>query len=198
MKSILHAGLLAVSTLIPSSAMSQDWSGPYAALGYSNASGSVDEYSSGTLLDSYDLDGSQGQLLLGYKAQRGNWVFGGELAYGFGKIELSTLPADNYMDGMLDLKGRVGFANGRVLWFGSLGWSRTEMSFAGPVTNEPVSTSGLTYGLGADVMVTERIFAGIELQQRNLDIGQGDLGGFPTTALESDLRSVNVRIGISF
>jgi outer membrane immunogenic protein len=181
----------------PAVAGAQDWSGMYGVLEAANASGVQEEF--GVIVGPDDLDGQLASLGFGYNTQRGNWVFGGELAVSTGKVDVVGLSSGNYLDGFIDVRGRVGYAIGKVLMYGTLGYGTADRYFGNPlVTNEPISASGMSYGVGIDVLISNRFFAGIEYQHRNLDIGAGELAGFPTSSYEHDVKTVGLRIGIKF
>lgn len=195
MKSGLLAAFLVLS---PVSALAQDWTGAYGVLGFSSISGERLRYDSGFLTNTHENDGQLTSLAVGYNWQNGNWVFGGELARSTGEITFATLAAENYLDGMIDLKGRVGYAAGKVLLYGTVGWSRSERYFSGPVSNEPIQVDGMSYGLGVDMMVSERVLVGLEYQRRDLSQGVGDMVGFPNEAYDYNVESVGIRLGFRF
>lgn len=198
MRTVDRALAAVVVSLIPVVAQAQDWSGAYAAVTLSDTTVSLDEYRDGTLLENYAMEGRSGGLAVGYNLQNGNWVYGAELAYSAGEVGLVRRPADNYLDGMVDLKARAGYAAGKVLWYGSVGWAQAGRYYAGPVPNEPVTASGVTYGLGVEALLTDRVFAGIEMQQRDLKIDEGEIGGFLTDREDYDVRTVTLRLGMRF
>lgn len=115
----------AVLSLLPVLALAQDWSGPDASV---TLSGNTADYSSFAAFGvrTFDLEGATAGLAAGYNLQTGNWVLGGEVAYSAGEIALNVYPANNYLDGMLELKARVGYAPGKLLWYGTLGWARSD------------------------------------------------------------------------
>jgi outer membrane immunogenic protein len=199
MKEITLKTLLisAAIVLAPNVAGAQDWSGFYGVLGAANASGVQEEF--GVIVGPDDLDGQLASVGFGYNTQSGSWVFGGEMTVSTGDVDVVGLPSGNYLDGFIDVKGRVGYAIGKVLMYGTLGYGTADRYFGNPlVTNEPISASGMSYGVGVDVLMSNRFFAGIEYLHRNLDIGEGELAGFPTSSYEHDVKTVGLRIGIKF
>lgn len=166
-----------------------DWSGPYVGLAYGRTSGSL-EYENPAF--SYDVeDGSARSIFLGYLVQRGNLVYGGEFAYS--DIKDSTIvgfPAEEHTKA-IDLKGRIGYATGKVLAYGVLGWSQVEFDHAGDV----VDLDGISYGAGVKYAVTDRISLGLEYLALNTD-GTSPNGAPQTTT--ADLDTLSLRIGYSF
>jgi len=179
-------------------AYAQDWSGAYGAIGLSSISGSVQDFSLGVPTSSSDLGGQLTTLAVGYNLQSGSLVYGGELAYSLGDTTFPDFPEGNLLDGMLDLKGRVGYAAGKMLWYGTIGYSRTDRTFAGPATNDPLKLDGMSFGVGVDMMVSDRMMVGLEFQQRNLSLKEGEIGGYPMSSNDYEVRTLGVRIGYRF
>lgn len=179
-----------IPTVAPAPVVAYDWSGPYVGLAYGKGSGGF-TYSNG---DSFDLEsGNVKSLFAGYLMQRGNMVFGGELALSRGSdITTVGFPLE-YVDRMIDLKGRVGFASDRALFYGVLGLSRVSYNFD-IVPAQNYDATGLGYGLGVDFAVTDRLMVGLEYMNRKTD------GDIPTTVLTSDLdvNTLSLRVGLSF
>lgn len=182
-------------------ANAQDWTGAYGVVGVSSISGSVQDFSLGSPTSNSDLDGNLTTLAIGYNLQSGSLVYGGELAYSSGNTTFPDFPAfpdGNFLDGMIDLKGRVGYAAGKMLWYGTIGYSRTDRTFAGPVTNDPIKLDGMSFGVGVDMMVSDRMLVGLEFQQRNLSLDEGEIGGFPASSSDYEVKTIGVRIGYRF
>lgn len=182
-------------------APAQDWTGVYGGLSASRSTGGMDAFDSsapGSSFYSPDLEGRQTGAFLGYALQQGNLVYGGELAWGSGDIADMVIP-QNHLGPMLDLKARVGYAMGKTLIYGTLGWTRTGMDALNvPAANEPFPVTGVAYGLGVDMMVGARMFLGAEVLRRDLEIKEGDIPGFPTEYAEHALTTVTLRLGLRF
>jgi outer membrane immunogenic protein len=191
MKFLLAAAVLTLATPVAA----QDWTGFYGVLGAANNSGALDELDSGALTGEFDLDGNTFGLGVGYNVQRGALVYGGEFAFSSGEISVDGVDAANFVDGIVDLKGRIGYATGSVLFYGTLGYAMADLHFASAPTAD---ASGFSYGVGVDMMVTDRIFGGIEYQRRSLDVDEGDIVGFPTYTYKHDVDSIALRIGMRF
>lgn len=172
----------------PAPVVAHDWSGGYVGLGYSRISGDMVYSSSPTVLDFEDS--SSPSIFAGYLAQRGTLVYGGELAYTNGDGSTTVgFPSEGLAD-IIDLKGRIGFATHRTLFYGVLGYSTIDYN-EGAAEN---GSSGFSYGLGVDFAATDRIVAGIEYLARKTE------GNTFTSGLTRDLEidTLSLRVGLSF
>lgn len=181
----LVAATVATLAVVPSFAAAQDWSGPYAGLLLGNTGGTIDT----TIGSSFDFGGSQRGAFVGYNMQKGALVYGGELAFVTGDAPLDAVPTQG-MDRFIDLKGRLGYAAGSVLMFGVVGYSKDRTY----VTGATSSGSGMSYGIGADVKVGEKLFVGAEYLRRNVtNDATGSIVGF-----DADVDTISLRLGYSF
>jgi outer membrane immunogenic protein len=108
-----------------------DWTGFYVGghLGYGRENGS-------------DADGFIGGLQVGYNWQfNRNWVIGIEGDYTFTDITEPTIPAK--VDYFASVRGRLGYAMGRTLIYGTGGWGTAQVTGAG------VTVTGDAWVLGA-------------------------------------------------
>lgn len=170
-------------------AAAHDWSGPYVGLSYGSTSGTM-TYSTFPTVFRFD-SGNTPSVFAGYLMQRGNVVYGGELAYSRGQdATIVGFPTEN-LENMLDLKGRVGYATGQSMLYGVLGYSKVGY-LEGTLGSQ--DTDGLAYGLGLDVAVTQRFTLGFEYLARKTEGNTTNPG--QTRSL--DLRTVAVRAGLSF
>jgi outer membrane immunogenic protein len=173
----------------PAPVAAHDWSGPYVGLGYGRGSGTYVV----TPGASYDLDsGTTTSLFAGYLMQRGSLVFGGELAYSKARGITNPTFATEEVDRIVDLKGKVGVAAGRAMFYGVLGYSSVRYQI--PVLSNGFTTKGYSYGLGVDVAMTDKITVGVEYLNRTTD---GDTF-VPGTTADIDLNTLSVRVGLSF
>lgn len=192
---VLSTGLVSAQSLPGGNG---DWSGFYAGLSFSENSESIDQYLNGAIVPpALDLEGNGGGVFVGYLMQNGQYVYGGELAFSnLDTADPTGLGHSQTNEQYLDLKGRFGFAAGRALIYGILGYSRvTSRESAG---NVDISTNGLNYGIGLDYLVSDRFFLGIEVLQRKSLEGDYGPSGFPGWTFETDSRSVTVRAGMTF
>ncbi len=187
--------------LVPSAAQAEarDWSGAYAGLQLSGVSGQYISVNSGVQARAIDFDGQLAGIALGYNLQHGALVYGGELAYSPNKMRYPRFDTRNYLDGLLDVKARLGFASGKVLVYGTVGWASTGRYFANAsVTNEPIVGTGLSFGIGADVMVSDRVYFGLEWQEREVSTGENVIAGAPELSIDHNIRTMSLRLGIRF
>lgn len=139
----------------PAPVMAPSWDGFYAGLAYGTGEFDYDDAT-------YDTDVYGGQV--GYLRDLGNVVVGGELQY---VVQSPDVAGANLDDGSTTrIKGILGYDGGRVMPFVSAGVANVDSAFGD-------SGSGYTYGVGAEVKVTERIRAGVEYVADEVD----DLGG---------------------
>ncbi|WP_372840862.1 outer membrane protein [Phaeovulum sp.] len=161
-----------------------DWSGAYAGLKIGQSSGDWDWDTSTT--GSIDSGNAYGGFA-GYNVQRGNLVYGVEVGLNQSNVEITTpvaFDAGNFME----IKGRVGYAMDRVMFYGALGYMSGDINDG----TDDVDLDGMTYGIGAEFMLTDNIFAGLEYQRAALS---GTYGG---ADLDADVDTVALRVGFQF
>jgi len=175
---------------VPMAAEITDWGGAYAGV-----TGSFVTSGTGTYLypdpgDIYDFSGSAYGVFGGYNLQRGNLVYGGEIAAQFGTVELDNAVNSNFSN-LIDAKARVGYALGGALVYGFAGFSTgawDNLNSAG--TTNP---NGFNYGAGVDFMVTEKLFLGAEYIARDMT------GWFENgNGINPVFSAVQVRAGMRF
>ncbi len=163
------------------------WGGFYAGLSAGKASG--DQTYAGEVPTSYDLDGNVFGAFIGYKYDMQPFVLGMELAAIKGPIEQTevdgsaTYPDYNFGH-VVDLKASAGYSFGKLLVSGIVGYSTAKWDDAGTTT----TADGMSYGIGADYLITDNLFVGAEYLKRNLD----------TDFLDSDVDTLQARIGYKF
>ncbi|WP_040671506.1 outer membrane protein [Rhodobacter ferrooxidans] len=165
-----------------------DWSGFYAGLGYGVSSGDID-FTNPDVANKLD-DGHAASAFVGYLVQRDALVYGAELAYtGLDKNTVTGF-ADE-IDQTIDLKGKVGYAANRALFYGVLGYSVASFDTAGGSWDP----AGVNYGLGMDYLVTDRMTVGLEYLARDLT---GDNPDGLGQQAKIDLDTVSLRVGFQF
>ena len=141
----------------PPTHVAYDWSGGYfgGTLGFGSSRHPMDP--PGTLPNA---SGAMVGGLMGYNAQRGNVVFGGEVALNWANISGAgpcTNPAwtcTSDVSALAALRGRIGYAQDRTLVYltGGLGAARIDHSttVGGPVFSDSHTRTGWTLGLGVE------------------------------------------------
>jgi opacity protein-like surface antigen len=171
----------------------RDWSGPYVGLSYGKTSADI-TFNTGNNFDFED--GDIVGLHAGYLFQRGALVYGGEIAYGSLSDTFIALPTCCEITHSLDLKGRVGYATNRVLFYGVLGYSMFEyVEYAGGIETLDMDLDGFAYGLGAEYAVSDRLTLGLEYMARD---GSGDAAEDASITADSSLDTISLRVGLSF
>ncbi len=177
-----------VATSAPAAAT--DWSGFYGGLSFGRTSGDFDL--SFVPTPPVDLDdGTATGLHVGYLRQNGSLVFGGEIALTSFNDTFVTGFTCCEVNNSIDLKGRVGLAMNRALIYGVLGYSLGSYT-SGP--GDEWNPKGPSFGLGVDVMATERLIVGLEYLSRDLT---GD-ASFTVQETFLDVETLSLRVGLKF
>lgn len=165
-----------------------DWTGPYGGFALGRTTGGQEDQ---TPAASYDIDGgSLRSVFLGYRLQQGDLVYGGEM-------ELANLSGSaiqgtpRELSKAFDVKGSLGYAQGRFLTYGVLAWSQVEVARPAGTTN----FGGIGYGAGVEYYVNDNLGIGLEYLSRDVD--GVSVNGSPQTT-EIGLDSLSLRIGLSF
>jgi outer membrane immunogenic protein len=173
--------------VIEEAVSASDWSGAYVGASYSRFSGDA--------FDSFAVSQYQSETVpgafVGYNLQRGRVVFGGELSYSNTSMMIIA-DGDDFLNPVLDLRGRVGYSFGRTLVYGFGGYSRAAITVNGVVNDATVT--GTSYGLGVDFAVSKKVFVGLEYSMRNMS-GTATTGGFD---IDTDVKNLGLRVGLNF
>jgi outer membrane immunogenic protein len=181
------------------SAPVSSWAGPYAGahLGY-GFSGSVEDRTFG---NDVSTSGWLGGVFGGYQMQNGQIVYGIEGDVNYSGVDGSNagLDARSRIDG--SVRGRLGYAvNDDVLLYGTAGVAaerlRATDTVAAPAVADTNMMVGYTVGAGADVKLTEDIFARAEYRYSDYGSKTFDLPGLPS--IDSSNHRVTVGLGIKF
>ena len=171
-----------------------DWSGAYAGLAAGRANGDMQYF----VYDAPDtreaVDGSLTGAFVGFNIQRGNLVYGGELAYSKGDVEYDN----GYgFTSFLDLKGKLGYASQKTLVYAVLGVTRGEWTEEG---FDSISGTGMAYGAGLDFAVSDRMTIGVEYLWRNFDTGNfaSAVPQIANTNVEGDFGTLSLRVAFRF
>ncbi|MBL1436295.1 MAG: porin family protein [Rhodobacteraceae bacterium] len=177
---------------VPQAAVT-DWNGFYAGAQVGFAQGALDVYGNGVYDYGLPTEGTLYGGFAGYNIQRGNFVFGGEAAYGFGKLEdgSHTLWTEDH----IDLKARAGYSLGNALVYGFAGYSMASMMESAIAV--PQTIGGVNYGIGVDYQINNGLFVGLELIGRAFS-GDFDPNVYPGFTAEGPIDSINLRVGKQF
>ncbi|WP_347140052.1 porin family protein [Paracoccus sp. SSK6] len=152
-----------------------DWTGFYAGLQYGQGNAELSD-------DSFDRDYDAYGLHAGYLFDFGKMIAGAELDYN--KVDLD----ENDGDGDLwRLRGRVGYDMGKFQPYATLGAARISTNDAA----DDISETGITYGLGAEYLVTDKFSVGAEYSRN-------DFSDVVVDGLDLDTDLVQVRASYRF
>lgn len=163
----------AVALSLPATAHAQsaaaDWSGAYAGFSASAISGELFATLPGTFAatnqweDSTTIGG-----FAGYNWQDGNLVYGVELGVNYTIDDMmiaGAATADDFLYGLIDLRGRVGYAVDDALFYAAAGLSMMDAS----LNVEDADDFGYNIGFGVDYQVTETFVLGLDYTYRRID-----------------------------
>lgn len=168
-----------------------DFSGLYGGISLGTASGDLSYILGGAVDQQYDSSGTLAGVHVGYNVQNGALVYGGELAFSRGDVEI--LP-DFSFTRFIDVKGRIGYVAGNALIYGTLGWSSTRWTETGFPT---LSGDGPAYGLGVDLKVSERVMVGAEYLWREIKT-EPFPDPFGDYRIESGFGTLSLRVSMTF
>lgn len=185
---------ITVNPLAVAASSGRDWSGFYLGGLYGSSTGGHDYFSTGSVTPNvtFGVEGSSYGGFVGYNIQRNNLVYGAEISALSTDVQFDDGSFLDYsFDYFADLKGRVGYAFGDALIFGSAGASLAH--WIGPF--EEATVTGFNYGIGVDYAFSEHMFVGLEYTVRDMS---SELDGSSTVTLESDIQTIQLRFGYSF
>lgn len=165
-----------------------DWSGFYGGLSYNT----VDAEFGNQFVTIQVSDEPSLGFFAGYNAQIDNFVYGGE-------VNITTL--GNALDGysgsaqraVIEVRGRVGFTPiDTLLMYGFGGYAMSGVYTQG--FGETLKQDGVSYGIGADYLVKDNIFVGIELAQRDVAVPRS----VSSKGYESRIQTLGFRVGYNF
>lgn len=174
-----------------------EWAGFYGGLAASAFDG-VSDYSDPARGVGDVNENSNVGAFVGYNWQSGQLVYGGELhiTSGFEGVTFSAPAAGDFADELgqiVDVRGRVGYAVNKALPYGFVGLSTSEYTI---FSGNSWDLQGPVFGLGVDYLVTENIFAGIEVSRRDIE---GDASSsFPDVDQWVTQDSITLRAGYKF
>ena len=162
----------------------------------------------------FDDEGLHYGAHVGYNVQRGNIVFGPELAVFGSKVEIGG--ESNFGDGFgedavsaeIDRGARLalrgGFAAGRTLVYGTLGAAYADISasssgpFFGDGVNGDFSDWGYAAGVGVETLVTDNLSVGVQYTLHKFDDFDFDDVLIDGTEIDFEYRTLELRLSLGF
>ncbi len=196
------------------SAPAFDWSGAYAGLtlGFSQADGSTTGTVPVASRTEYDLDGSLVGFHLGYLWQTGTLIYGVEADVERWSLSGNDGGAGGVTDGfeadwLASVRGRVGAAAGRTLFYGTLGLQAAQLDIV-QASTAPAATgstgfaaTGWTAGLGLEHVMSDRATIGLEYRYMAFPDGfdtPDNATSFARTHEMENIQSVRLRLAYRF
>jgi len=174
------------------------WSGLYvgAQIGYGWGDTDATSFAGPTETYSYDTDGWLGGVHAGFNWQANALVIGLETDIELADVSGSGIGSlgsrhSTAIDWLGSLRGRIGLAAGRTLFYATGGLAYGDVSVSGPGYSDTETHAGWTAGAGIEHAFSPTTTARIEY--RYTDLGSNDL-----TIDESDVTFSAVRLGLSF
>ncbi|PYE83657.1 outer membrane protein [Pseudoroseicyclus aestuarii] len=155
-----------------------DWSGFYAGLQYGQGNAETD----GAVAD-LDADFDAYGAFAGYQRDFGRFVLGGELDYNTVDVDGLDEDAD-----LTRLRAKMGYDAGRFLPYLTVGAAQVSLD---NTAIGDISETGVTYGIGADYLVTDRFSVGAEYTRNQFDEVEN-------TDIDLDTDMVQVRAAYRF
>lgn len=191
-----------------------DWTGLYLGVHAGITTGDFD-YEAGPaggpalLGASVSGSGFIGGAQIGYDWQSGPWVFGAlaDIAFSNHEASLSAslggigIEAESQLNYLGTVRGRVGYAFDRVLFYGHGGFAYGEteqtIEIGGvEVYNDSTGRTGWTIGAGLEYALTDRISFGTEYSY--VDLGDEEIYSDPTTFVDEDVSFHTIKAVINF
>lgn len=161
-----------------------NWGGFYAGLhlGYGSTSAK-----------NAKLTGFKGGAQLGYNHMIDRWVVGAEGDLAYSGIDYRGF-ADSYRQKWLgSLRGKGGYSFDRFLPYLTAGFAFTNAQMSA-TTKDSNSHTGLVLGVGGDVMITDKIFAGLSFLHYRFGTQSYNVG----TIRSSDLITNELRASVNY
>ena len=150
-----------VTVMAPAAEAGTDWTGPYLGAFYGAASGEMYDIGGPYVLNN---DASFFGGFIGYRKDFGNIVVGAEVSTTLGMDMYQAAFPTWEFTGLTDLRATVGYDFGRVLVYASGGYTTSGFQ----VLPSQFTYDGWNAGVGADFLVTDKIFIGGEYVYRSL------------------------------
>lgn len=174
-----------------------DWSGAYGGLSFGAISGTSDSTTPTGTVFSFDWDDRTGLgLFAGYNWQNDALVYGVEVAVTIPADDMMLVGAatpDDFMNSVIDLQGRVGYAAANALIYVGAGASFANITNNGvDYTFEP----GIAASVGVDFQLSDSTFVGLNYTTRMFDYDVTD----PTNPFqfETTINTISLRLAYRF
>ena len=166
-----------------------------------------------TALGSVDVSGVTGGVHAGYRWQRGQWVFGPELAYEGGSVDDTatvtfggaTVDVESKVNSLLSLALKTGYAvSPQTLVYGSIGAVRGDFDYTvrdgDDSETEGYKKTGLAAGLGVEQMISPSLSVFAEYQYRRFGSSdlEFDVGGASSAVTVATPSHSNIKLGVNF
>lgn len=211
-----------VAPVVAAPVVAGNWAGGYVggSLGYSFAGDDeigFDALATGgpreTELGSVDVSGFTAGAHVGYRWQRGQWVFGPELGYEGGSADDTatvtfggtTVDVESEVNSLLSLVLKTGYAvNPQTLVYGTFGAVRGDFDYTvrdgDTSTTEGYNKTGVAAGLGVEQMISPSLSVFAEYQYRHFgstDL-EFDVGAATSAVTVATPSHSNIKLGVNF
>lgn len=186
-----------------------DWGGFYGGLAFGIVSGdnTFSERSVNASALPGDWDGTLTYLTAGYDWQSGSLVYGAALDFAIGSIDAAGIDGPDYscvvncnieVDNYVALRGRVGYAMGSALLYGTVGYAQADATadFGDGIVAGSDSVSGWAYGVGAEFMVSQRI--SVDVSYLNNDLGTLEIPDNCSVECFTDVEFGQLKLGANY
>ncbi|WP_176083975.1 outer membrane protein [Martelella sp. HB161492] len=190
-----------VITPAPALPASFDWTGFYLGGQGSMTWTEVTPKSGGDKFTKYNPDGFAGGIFAGYDYQfSNNLVLGveGELNYNWADDTktISGTPVKLEMDWGGGIRGRLGYAMDRVLFYGTGGWAITNAELKVGDDSQSENFNGYTFGAGVDFAFTQNLFGRVEY--RYTDYPESPNDTFKIDGLKLNMKQSAAMVGLGY
>lgn len=190
-----------------------NWQGAYGGVGLGYAFGGDDEvgFDLSPSFGKLEIKGATGEVRMGYRWQRDNWVFGPELSFMGGDIKDSVgivggpgpsgvNVIESTVNSVLALKLKAGYAvQPNMLVYGTLGATHGDFTVDYLGVGSDYTMNGHVVGLGVERMVTERMSVTAEVERNSFDKKYVAVGGLAPAVTTGPTPSFsNVKLGVNF
>lgn len=179
----------------------QDWNGAYGGASFGLHNGTNTDYFEGEVFDGgydnpYTREGTMTGLFAGYRWQQGNLVFGPELSYSVGSLEMEPFP-DNEVNQTQAITFRAGYAVDKALVSVGIGYFQSNLDPACVDVCGSAQLEGPSVGIGIDYVVTDSLFIGANVTYRTFGKATYEILS-PDWEVDGDDTAIEIRIGYNF